>query len=108
MIRFTVWKTAHHYKGFQSSGHAGHGEGEYDLVCCGVSALAINAVNSVETFTEDACEIEAAEDGGYLNVRFPGTVSWKTDLLMDSLVLGIQNIREEYGEEYITLRIEEV
>ena len=60
-------------KDFRAAAHAGHGEGEYDLVCCGVSALAINAVNSVETFTEDACEIEAAEDGGYLNVRFSRT-----------------------------------
>ncbi|HIR14751.1 MAG TPA: ribosomal-processing cysteine protease Prp [Candidatus Choladousia intestinavium] len=108
MIRFTVWKTAHHYKGFQSSGHAEYGDGEYDLVCCGVSALAINTVNSVESFTEDVFELEQSQDGGYLKLYFPGSVSERTDLLMDSLVLGIRNIRDEYGEEYITLRIEEV
>ena len=52
--------------------------------------------------------MEQAEDGGYLKVLFPEGLSEKAALLMDSLVLGIGNIEAEYGNEYITLLLEEV
>ena len=87
MITFTVWKSEHQYKGFESKGHADY---------------------SIEEFTEDAYQVEQAEDGGYLKVLFPEGLSERAALLMDSLVLGIGNIEAEYGNEYITLLLEEV
>ena len=108
MITFTVWKSEHQYKGFESKGHADYaGDGD-DILCAAVSALTFNAVNSIEEFTEDAYQVEQAEDGGYLKVLFPEGLSERTALLMDSLVLGIGNIEAEYGNEYITLLLEEV
>ena len=41
-------------------------------------------------------------------VSFSEMPDEKTQLLMDSLVLGIGNIEAEYGNEYITLLLEEV
>ncbi len=41
------------YIGFETSGHAGYADEGYDIICAAVSALTVNAVNSVETFTED-------------------------------------------------------
>ena len=52
--------------------------------------------------------MEQAEDGGFLRVRFPEDLSDRAALLMDSLVLGIESIQADYGNEYITLLIEEV
>ena len=52
--------------------------------------------------------MEEAEDGGLLRIRFSEVPDEKTQLLMDSLVLGIGNIKAEYGNEYITLLLEEV
>ena len=37
-----------------SRGHAGYAEEGQDIVCAAVSALIINTVNSLETFTDDA------------------------------------------------------
>lgn len=108
MITFTVWKSEHQYHGFESAGHAGFAEEGSDIVCAAVSALAINTVNAIERFTEDAYEVEQAEDGGFLRVRFPEMLSEKAELLVDSLLLGIGQIEAEYGNEYITLLYEEV
>ena len=62
----------HQYKGFESKGHADYAEDGDDIVCAAVSALTFNAVNSIEKFTEDAFQVEQAEDGGYLKVHVSG------------------------------------
>ena len=108
MIRFTVWKSEHQYSGFESRGHAGYAQAGEDIICSAVSALVINAVNSIEKFTEDAFELEQAEDGGYLRLHFTEAPGERAALLMDSLVLGIESIQADYGNEYITLKLEEV
>ena len=109
MIQFTVWKSRDQYRGFESAGHAGYAAmDEDDIICAAVSALTINAVNSISCFTEDAYELEQAEDGGFLRIYFPEEPGEKVSLLMDSLVLGIRNSEADYGNEYITLRVEEV
>ncbi len=108
MIQFRVWKSGHQYRGFESRGHAGYAQAGEDIICAAVSALTINAVNSIETFTQDAYEAEQAEEGGYLRVSFPEAPGERTALLMDSLVLGIRSIQADYGNEYITVEIEEV
>ena len=108
MIQFIVWKSDNQYKGFESIGHAGFAEEGLDIICSAVSALTINAVNSIDAFAEDDVEVEQAEDGGFLRVRFPKALSDRAALLMDSLVLGIESIQADYGNEYITLLIEEV
>ena len=109
MIRFTVWKSKlDQYCGFEVTGHAGFAEEGKDIVCAAVSVLAINTVNSIDEFTEDDYEVEQAQDGGFLRVRFSDVPGERTSLLMDSLVLGIRSIEADYGNEYITLISEEV
>ncbi len=107
MITFTLWKSKHQYKGFECSGHADFAEEGSDIVCSAVSALVINTVNSIDHFTKDDYEVEQAEDGGFLRVKFTGELSEQSGLLMDSLILGLENIAADY-EDYITLLLEEV
>lgn len=93
------------------SGHAGladdHKEGQ-ELVCAAVSALTFNMSNSVEHFTEDSFEVDQEEESGTFQFRFTSDVSSGSQLLMNSLVFGLQDIEEEYGEPYIKIRFEEV
>ncbi|MDO4297227.1 MAG: ribosomal-processing cysteine protease Prp [Lachnospiraceae bacterium] len=103
MIRFAVSRSDGHYTGFTCEGHAGFGEEGQDIVCSAVSALTINTVNSIEALTEDGFEVVQSEDGGYLKLTLTDVPSDSTTLLMDSLVLGIQNISESYGEDYIQI-----
>ncbi len=112
MINVTVFvESDHHYQGIQLSGHAGladnHQEGQ-ELVCSAVSALTLNMANSVEHFTEDRFEAEEDEEAGLFCFRFIGDVSSDATLLMNSLVFGLQDIEEAYGEPYIKIRFKEV
>ena len=96
------------YKEIRIDGHAGYAESGQDIICAAVSVLAQNAVNSIETFTCDPSESATIQVGGALAVRFQDSVSEKTKLLLDSMVLGLESIEESYGSQYIRIRFEEV
>jgi len=103
MIQVQVIKENGHYKKFIIDGHAGYAESGEDIVCAAVSALVINTINSIEEFTEDAFTCDC-KDGMIQNWEFTSNVSSGTDLLMDSLMLGLANIRKSYGEEYLKIQ----
>ena len=64
MIKVTIYKTEwQEYAGFDMEGHAGYAEAGEDIVCAGVSALVINALNSIERFTDD--ETSCVSDEGH-------------------------------------------
>ena len=93
--------------GFQLSGHSGYAISGADIVCSAVSALAENTVNAIEAFTEDKPEILSVnEEEGFLHYRLK-TVSERSALLLDALVLGLKNIEKDYGK-FIQIRFEEV
>ena len=94
--------------GIEVNGHAGYDECGRDIICAAVSSLTLNMANSVETFTEDGFEGSVDEKTGSFHFRFTGEISPESKLLMDSLVLGLQNIEDSYGDEYIKIRFEEV
>ena len=85
-------------KGIEISGHAGYAEYGQDIICS----------NSVEQFTDDHFEGSVSEDGGQFSFLFPDSMSPESQLLMKSLILGLTNIRDEYGAEYINFRFREV
>ena len=85
-----------------------YGEYGQDIICAAVSSLALNMANSVEEFTEDHFEGSVSDDGGYFSFSFPDEISPESQLLMKSLILGLQNIQRDYGAEYINFRFREV
>ena len=105
MITVTVYKHSDQYKGFRCEGHAGYATEGEDIVCAAVSVLTVNTVNSIEAFTEDAFSGE--EKDGFVSCMLTGSVSQETCLLMDSMVLGLSHIKQNY-ENYIQLRFKEV
>ena len=96
------------FTGVALSGHAGYAESGRDIVCAAVSALVLNMANSVEAFTEDGFEGEMDEQTGGFSFHFTAEISPESQLLMNSLVLGLRNIEKEYGERHIIIRFEEV
>ena len=95
-------------RGIEINGHAGFAEYGQDVICAAVSALALNMANSVEAFTDDHFVGSIAEDDGAFTFSFPEKMSSESQLLMKSLILGLENIRDEYGAEYINFRSREV
>ena len=95
-------------RGIEIKGHAGYGEYGQDIICAAVSSLSLNMANSVEQFTDDHFEGSVSDDGGYFSFSFPDEISPESQLLMKSLILGLQNIQRDYGAEYINFRFREV
>ena len=82
-------------RGFNISNH---GESK---ACAAVSMLAINTINSIESFTEDDIMYEYdKESGGYLKFALTTeTMSEGAAVLLKALELGLTHVKELYPEE---------
>ena len=108
MIKAIFFKDSKSFiKGFRMNGHAEYADKGQDIVCAAVSALTVNAVNSIEHFTED--EITYKNKSGFFEFRFKkDTSSPESQLLLHSLLLGLQAIQKDYSAEYISVTSKEV
>lgn len=70
------------------------------IVCAAISMLTFNAVNSVESFTDEHLVCEYDENGGFLYFELPdiknGGHNGDVKLLMDSMLLGLKSIENDY------------
>ncbi len=109
MINVTIFKDSNtQYRGFSVLGHAGYADSGYDIICASVSVLTINTVNAIEKFTEDDISVNVDEKSGLLSLSFGDTVSSESKLLVDTMVLGLEDIVESYGDTYIKISYKEV
>ena len=108
MITITIFQNHDQITGFRCLGHSGCAEAGSDIICAGVSALVINTINSIETFTEDSYHIDTEETSGLIDFRLDQKAGHDTQLLMKSMVLGLQGIQNDYGNEFIILNFKEV
>ena len=107
MVKVTFYQNRdQQITGFDCLGHAEYAEGN-DIVCAAVSALVINCINSVETFTKDSFQCDTNESDGMISFRFEGRVGDDSLLLLKSLLLGLQEMENNY-ENYVDVIIEEV
>ena len=65
--------------GFDVNSHAGYAEEGEDIVCAAISALVINTVNSIETFTDDVFQLDVDEESA--------DICLKVELLVLSVLL---------------------
>ena len=100
MIQITIYKKPENqYKGFQVIGHADSVEEGADLVCCSVSVLTINLVNSLDMFTDDEFEVTEQEELGLVQVTFKNPLSDKALLLMAESLLTTNSSGETENQE---------
>lgn len=104
MIKVSIYKNNDgHMIGFRCEGHAGYAESGYDIVCAAVSALVITTMNSIDTFTSDTFEYNEDEEIGLMDFKIISSLSERSELLLGSLMLGLQGIEEGYGNKYIKI-----
>ncbi len=111
MITVTIKKNkAKDYTLVQAVGHAGFAPSGKDIVCAAVSILFVNTLNAIEVFTgdKDKMHIVANEDEGLIDCRFDNPLSKETVLLLDTLVLGLKGVSEQYSKKFFRLITEEV
>lgn len=110
MTTITIYKTnTGNYKGFLCNGHAGFAVSGSDIVCASISVLVINTINSVETLvSKEETEVVTNEKRGMISFQLKKIPHKDTTLLLDSLVLGLQEMEKKYGNKYLKLKFEEV
>lgn len=113
MIKVTITRNnADKIQSFAISGHAFFAEKGNDIVCAGVSAVSIGAINAVHALTGITPEIEQKDDG-FLHCILPeiseGDAYEKMQLLFEGMTVSLQTIEEEYGQYIqITFKNQEV
>ena len=109
MINITIYQRQKDvYDGFRMEGHARYAKYGKDIVCAGVSALVINTINSLGIYTKEKFSTDSDEETGMITLKFDSPAGHDADLLMKSLVLGLQGIQNTYGNDYIILTFKEV
>lgn len=109
MTKITVFRNHDkEFLGFDCLGHAGYADEGEDIVCAGISALVINTINSLGMYTGEAFSADSEEESGRITLRFTSPAGHDADLLMKSLVLGLQGIQDTYGNDFIILNFREV
>ncbi len=103
MIRVLVKKQNKRITGFHIEGHSGYADAGEDIICAAVSALAVNCVNSMEEFTEDDFVLESDEAAGMIDLSMPAEYSRESEILLNSLVFGLRNISDTYGNQYVSV-----
>ena len=102
MIKAEFFFEDGHITGFSVKGHAGFAKAGKDIVCASVSMLVINTINAIEKFTEDKIAYQADEKGAIgLKIENPGS---EADLLLNTLLMGLESVRSEYGKKYIEIK----
>lgn len=92
--------------GFRMEGHAEFAAYGSDIVCSAVSVLVINTMNSIEQFTDDTFKGAVHKQRDVVSFDIiSNPVSASAELLLNSLVLGLNAIQNEYGKKYIKIKI---
>ena len=92
------------YHEVRIEGHAEYAEAGQDIVCAGVSALFINTASSIVELTPDEVELYEDKEMEITGFRIISSkISDESVLLMDSLILGLTGIADEYGDKYIVI-----
>lgn len=102
MIDAVIYRTqSGAIQSFAISGHAFFAERGQDIVCAGVSAVSVGAINAVNVLTGITPEITHDEDG-FLRCALPKhlseSVNEKVQILLEGMVVQLQTIEENYRE----------
>ncbi len=103
MIQVIVKKQKENIIGFRVEGHSGYASHGSDIICSAVSILTINCINSVEEFSEDEFILDTNEEKGLIDFTLRTEPSKETALLLRSWEMGITQICQTYGEQYVSL-----
>ncbi len=107
MIQISIIRHNNEYSQIKAFGHAEYDDYGKDIICSAVSVLIINTANSLEKFTKDLVLAQTYEDGT-TEILLKEHPSKEAVLLIDSLVLGLEGIRNQYGKKYLSVDYKEV
>ncbi len=70
--------------------------------------MVITIINALDVYTDEQFAATTEEETGLISVRFQESVGQDAQLLIKTLVLGLEGIQSTYGNDYISLTFKEV
>jgi len=110
MIHVEVLKNDSLITGFRVSGHAGFEEEGRDIVCAGVSAITQTALLGLEEFAPEGFRWRIEQDGYlecYLNEDMDETILYNAQIILLTMLRGLEAIQDQYGD-FIGIAVQEV
>lgn len=106
MICITIQrKPSRTIESFFIEGHANYAPYGEDIVCAGVSSIAIGTVNAIQKLTSIRLISEVKD--GYLQVVIPAieqpAIEAKVQLLLESMLISFQTIQASY-DSYLCIK----
>lgn len=93
-------KQTSNISGFHVTGHAGYAEAGRDIVCAGVSAVTVGAVNALERLL--SVQMEARMEKGDLSAVMPSSITGeneeKAQLILESMLVMLRSIEDSYAD----------
>ncbi|MCR5610998.1 MAG: ribosomal-processing cysteine protease Prp [Clostridiales bacterium] len=100
MTRITVHFQGGRPVGFTAKGHSGYADKGEDIVCAAISALTETAYLGVTELAK--ADAEAVQKDGELRLMLKPEVSGlsreKAELILETMLLGLRSIEENYSD----------
>ncbi len=106
MISIEIYKKGNLFFGFKSQGHADYSNGEYDIVCAGVSTL----TQTLYFYLQDKgiTDVEESQKQGYLYYKVKKNIEKpEVQAAFEFMLTGLELLKNNYSK-YIKLKIMEV
>ena len=114
MTYVTLFKKNDIICGYEIKGHAGYRPHGEDIVCAAISILGYTALNSlieVANIDESSLVYTIIDEEGYMKVNLKEDIGYaqsqSTQIIFQTLIIGLRLLNEEY-KEYISIDFEEV
>ena len=105
MIKVLVYKMHKETKRIVIKGHADSAPKGQDLVCAGVSSIAIGIMNALDELVKDECIFQIEE--GFIQIEVKNNHCEKTQLILEILLIQLQTMSQSY-KNYIQIQQQEV
>lgn len=101
------------YQGYTCMGHAGYARKgllhkEPDILCAAISTLAYSTANVLTELVGEEVDVRINEETGFFRCFFKNPPKEKSIFMMEALLLSMRSLAEDYGEQYLQIKFEEV
>lgn len=84
--------------------HAGYADKGQDLVCAGISSIAVGMMNALDQLTPETCILSMKDADVEIQVIKEST---ENQLLLESLIIQLKTLKESY-KTYVQINEQEV
>lgn len=105
MIKVEIKRTKHAICEVIIKDHAGYGDKGEDLVCAGVSCIAIGTLNALDQLCEDTCDLEMKD--AFIRIVVKLLEDHDTQVILTTMGIQLSTMQETY-ENFIKITDQEV